>query len=343
MSVRCRTVLGMQGWIKRPYRELWQYIMYVCVCESLCCVWLFVTPWTVAHQAPLSMGFSRQEYCSGLPFPSPGNLPDPRIEPGSPALQVDFLPSEPPEKPYKDPPKVCVLQDWKAGKITDTGIHMMFLAFTVSRFVFFFSFPPSLSLTVRTEVQTVVHPKATCWLLGPRRTPIHLLAWLALYTNSIKIKENRQIFRSMELCREWKLLWSGQCSRLACWLHTPLETKNVPLSLWVISEMDPGSCSRVSVLISASESRAPWRHYQNVLSSLWLPVPGNSTCPRILGGKEGNISSPLWEQRYWLFQPFRQPRGMGWGGRRVGSSGSGDTCTLMADSCWCMAKTTTRL
>ena len=57
---------------------------------------LFVTPWTVAHQAPLSMGFSRQEYWSGLPFPSPGDLPDPDIEPRSPALQADALTSEPP-------------------------------------------------------------------------------------------------------------------------------------------------------------------------------------------------------------------------------------------------------
>ena len=52
-------------------------------------------PWTVAHQCPLSMGFSRQEYWSGLPFPSPGDLPDPRIKPGSHALQADSLPSEP--------------------------------------------------------------------------------------------------------------------------------------------------------------------------------------------------------------------------------------------------------
>ena len=48
------------------------------------------TPWTVGCQAPLSMGFSRQEYWSGLPFPSPGHRPDPEIEPGSPALQADF-------------------------------------------------------------------------------------------------------------------------------------------------------------------------------------------------------------------------------------------------------------
>jgi len=58
-----------------------------------------VIPRTVAHQASLSMGFSRQEYWSGLPFPSPWGLPDPGIEPRSPALQSDALPSEPPGKP----------------------------------------------------------------------------------------------------------------------------------------------------------------------------------------------------------------------------------------------------
>ena len=57
-----------------------------------------VSPWTAAHQVPLSVGFSRQEYWNGLPFPSPGDLPQPGIEPGSPALQVDFLPSKPPGK-----------------------------------------------------------------------------------------------------------------------------------------------------------------------------------------------------------------------------------------------------
>ena len=57
---------------------------------------LFATPWTVAHQAPLSMEFFRQEYWSGLPFPSLRDLPDPGIEPGSPTLWADALPSEPP-------------------------------------------------------------------------------------------------------------------------------------------------------------------------------------------------------------------------------------------------------
>ena len=60
---------------------------------------LFVTLWTIACQAPLSMGFPSQEYWSGLPFPLPGDLPNPRIAPGSPKLQVDSLLSELPEKP----------------------------------------------------------------------------------------------------------------------------------------------------------------------------------------------------------------------------------------------------
>ena len=62
-------------------------------------VQLFATPWTVACQAPPSMGFSRQEYWSRLPFPFPRDLPDPRIEPRSSALQADALPSELPGKP----------------------------------------------------------------------------------------------------------------------------------------------------------------------------------------------------------------------------------------------------
>ena len=62
-------------------------------------VGLCVTLWTVDSQAPLSMGFSRQEYWSGLPLPSPADLPDPGIEPQSPELQTDSLPSDPPGSP----------------------------------------------------------------------------------------------------------------------------------------------------------------------------------------------------------------------------------------------------
>ena len=67
--------------------------------KSLSRVRLFATPWTAAFQAPPSMGFSRQECWIGLPFPSPGDLADPGIEPRSLALQADALPSEPPGKP----------------------------------------------------------------------------------------------------------------------------------------------------------------------------------------------------------------------------------------------------
>ena len=67
--------------------------------KSLSCVRLFATPWTVTYQAPASIGFSRQEYWSGLLFPSPGDLPDPGIEPGFPTLEADTLTSEPPGKP----------------------------------------------------------------------------------------------------------------------------------------------------------------------------------------------------------------------------------------------------
>ena len=69
--------------------------------ELLSPVRLFATPWTVTYQALLSMGVSRQEYWSGLPFPSPGDLPGPAIKSGSPTLQADALQSEPPGKPMK--------------------------------------------------------------------------------------------------------------------------------------------------------------------------------------------------------------------------------------------------
>ena len=90
--------------------------------KSLSHVWLFATPWTIAYQAPPSMVFSKQEYWSGLPFPSPGDLPNPGIEPGSPTLQPDTLPSEPPGKwikslrhPYK---RKCGHAVTGAGKTT---------------------------------------------------------------------------------------------------------------------------------------------------------------------------------------------------------------------------------
>ena len=73
-------------------------LIYLCEVKSLNPVRLFATPWTVAYRAPQYMEFSRQEYWSGLPFPSPGDLPNPRIKPGSPVLRTDVFPSKPPGK-----------------------------------------------------------------------------------------------------------------------------------------------------------------------------------------------------------------------------------------------------
>ena len=72
------------------------------MCWFLGCVWLFATPWTVACQTPLSMGFSRQEYWSELPFSTSGNLPDPGIEPRPLASQADSFPCEPSGEPLNN-------------------------------------------------------------------------------------------------------------------------------------------------------------------------------------------------------------------------------------------------
>ena len=89
--------------------------------ELLSRVRLLVTPWTLAHQAPPSMGFSRQEYWNGLPFPSPGDLCNPGIEPRSPALQAGALTSEPPEKPMTNLDSIL-----KSRDITlSTKVHLV--------------------------------------------------------------------------------------------------------------------------------------------------------------------------------------------------------------------------
>ena len=88
--------------------------------KSLSHVQLFATLWTVAYQASLSMGFSRQEYWSGLPFPSPGDLPDPGIEPRSSALEADALTSEPPGKPGE---KVGEWKTWLKSQHSENEDH----------------------------------------------------------------------------------------------------------------------------------------------------------------------------------------------------------------------------
>ena len=97
-------------------RGYFQTILFSCVSDSgslwkesvklLSCVTLFVTPWTVGHQAPLSMGFSSKEYWSGLPFPPPGILPHPGAEPLTPALAGGFFTTAPPGEPFRSMPRV---------------------------------------------------------------------------------------------------------------------------------------------------------------------------------------------------------------------------------------------
>ena len=92
------------AWTQLSWMRLGIFSWGLPVC-MLSCVWLIVTPCTVAHvtvalQAPLSMGFSRQEYWDGLPCPPPGDLPDPGIDPTSPTLAGRFITTEPPGKPW---------------------------------------------------------------------------------------------------------------------------------------------------------------------------------------------------------------------------------------------------
>ena len=77
-----------------------KFMSHITLCCCLVVSDCFVVPWTIAYQAPLPRGFPRQEYWSGLPFSSPGDLPDPGIEPTSPALADEFFTTEPPGKPH---------------------------------------------------------------------------------------------------------------------------------------------------------------------------------------------------------------------------------------------------
>ena len=90
---------GQDSTVLRKMAHQWRSWAKKKKVKSLSHVWLFAAPWTVACLAPLYLGFSRQEHWSGLSCPPPGNLLNPGVEPRSPALQADFLPSEPQVKP----------------------------------------------------------------------------------------------------------------------------------------------------------------------------------------------------------------------------------------------------
>ena len=104
----------------------------MCMLSRFSHVQLFVTPWTVARQAPLFLGFSRQEYWSGLPYSPPGDLPDLGIKPGPPALQADSLPPEPRGKPrfyVNKPQKTISLKKI----ISPTSLSPVLWLFTAAR------------------------------------------------------------------------------------------------------------------------------------------------------------------------------------------------------------------
>ena len=114
---------------------------------------LFETPWTIVHQAPLSMDFSRQEYWSGLPFPTPGGLPDPGIKPESPALAGGCFTTAPPGKPTE----LCVYTIYTYTYVyihTHVYVHVYykFSQFIyISMCVYIFSFADSFLLQVMTR------------------------------------------------------------------------------------------------------------------------------------------------------------------------------------------------
>ena len=123
------------GWSPHLTLTVWHQMQSMC--QSLSHVWLFcdpvmsdsfVIPWTVAHQVPRSMEFSRWDYWSGLPFPSPGDLSNPGIEPRSTTLQADFLPSEPPGKSDKPRRHIKIQRYYFADK----GLSSQSYAFSSS-------------------------------------------------------------------------------------------------------------------------------------------------------------------------------------------------------------------
>ena len=180
--------------------------------SHLSCIWLFVTPWTVAHQAPLFMGFSRQECWSGLPFPPPGNLPDPGIKPtspASPALQADSFTMEPttamvimsevglPSELFKHWVSVCLssfwwkcVQDyipWSVPNLTGSAMTNDFVA--------------SIQLTCKSY-------------------PIHLLMAI-LMAPSLRSREHRnvQVPKEMDKCAGSCLSTLSFLKRPKGWLH----------------------------------------------------------------------------------------------------------------------------
>ena len=134
-------IIGLKVMAKNQigWGRLWAIADLLCMCAQLC---LTVTPWTVAHQASLSMEFSRQEYWSGWPFPSPGDLPDSGIEPvalDSPVLAGRFFTTEPPGKPE---PLLTEIFKRQIHHLLLSSLIMVYFSLCSKDFRRFFVFPP---------------------------------------------------------------------------------------------------------------------------------------------------------------------------------------------------------
>ena len=147
------------------------------------CIWLFATPWTVARQVLLSMGFPRQEYWNGLPFPPPGNLPDPGVEPTSPTLVGGFFTTEPPGKP------IPFITYGVTGCLWRCSTWSVFLPIKT----WLYKNPSSLDLTLQhVAILLVLQFWLVLYLLAPSLTYWVPIVWKALGT--------------------WILCWKGHLS-----------------------------------------------------------------------------------------------------------------------------------
>ena len=135
-------------YMSNSFHVIWSEVLVAQSCPTLC------HPWTVAYQAPLSMGFSRQEYRGGLLFPSSGDLPNPGIEPKSPALRADSLPAELPGKPLTIKTRVKISQFSNTFKVMHTPKFQGWKITCSSRKVVTRSEDPLETLPWRLGIQT---------------------------------------------------------------------------------------------------------------------------------------------------------------------------------------------
>ena len=191
------------------------------MCVLLSRIRLFVTPWTVAHQASLSMEFCRQEYWSGLPIPPPAALPDPGIEPRSPVLQADSLPFEPPGKPIILSSTMCKLSYLKSGvSVTPAGVssthRIIQLWPSLCRHVIARPFSDSIPFLQNSQsCTTALFPLGICWLglkvwnrkktsILPRaRACLSEPIWILLHLANLMQSHPKISFRKLIFIKRW--------------------------------------------------------------------------------------------------------------------------------------------